>query len=146
MYQIFFRLLTDKCTIWNFSEKFSNLLHQKLQLFLYDKLGWKTNEKPLFLRFWDKEIITKIFRKSIFSSVLDTPSKPKIFSKCFFFAENKGFKDEILSFAKVFIFFVINFFRCDFYIFRCRNDWPNRKCITWNSFIGYIKQKLILNA
>ena len=146
MFQIFFRLSTNKCPIWNFSEKFSNLIHQKLWLFLYEKLGWKTDKKPLFLRFWDKEAITKIFRKSIFSSALDTPFKPKMFSKCFFFAEIKGLKNEILLFAKVFIFFFINFFHCDFQIFRLRNNWPNRKCLTCHSFVGYIRQKFIFST
>ena len=114
LFQIFFRLSTNKCTIWNFSEKVSNLIHQKLWLILYEKLGWKTDKKPLFLRFWDKEAITKIFRKCVFSSALDTPSEPKTVSKCFFFAEIKGLKGEILLFAKVFIFFFINFFSLRF--------------------------------
>ena len=105
-------------------------MYQELLLFLFEKLGWKIGQKPVFSRFWDEQAFKRIFRKSIFCSVKNTSSCTKIFSKCFFFAENKLFKVEILFFAKVFVFFFIKFFHRNFYIFRFRNSWPNRKCIT----------------
>ena len=51
-----------------------------------------------------------------------------------FLTETKPFKVEILFFAKVFIFFFINFFHRDFYISRFRNSWRNRKCINMSWF------------
>ena len=90
-------------------------MYQKLGLFLYEKLGWKIGQKPLFSRFWDEEAFTEIFRKSTFSSAKDTWSCAKIFPKCFFFTENKVLKVEILFFAKVFIFYFNKFFHHDSY-------------------------------
>ena len=98
-------------------------------LFLYIKLGWKIGQKPLFSRFWDKEAFTKNFQKSISSLAKDTQSCAKIFQKLF--------KVEIVFFAKVFIFFFINFFHRDCYIFKFRYSWPTENVpITCHGFVA----------
>ena len=47
----------------------------------------KIDENHFFLRFGDKEASTKIFHKSIFSSLVDSSSVPKIISKDSIFAD-----------------------------------------------------------
>ena len=78
--------------------------------------------RKIGIKNWSKTTTFKIlrrrsfFKKSIFCSAKDTSSCSKIFQNCFFFAENKVFKVEILFFAKVFNLYFIRFFHRDFYI------------------------------
>ena len=81
-----FKVFTNKCTFWIFSENFSYSVHFKLWVFLCENFGWKTDQKPLFWRFWDKEAFRKIFRKCVLNLAKDTPKNAKTFSKYFFFA------------------------------------------------------------
>ena len=92
-----FKLSAKNWTIWNFSEEFSKLMYQKLWLSFYEKCS-----KAIFFKILKQWSFNKNFRKSIFSSVKETPSTATIFSKCFFFAESRIFKAEILFFVKVF--------------------------------------------
>ena len=57
-----------------------------LLVFLCKNFGWKSDQKPPFWRFWDKEALRKIFQKCVFNSAKDTPKNAKSSSKYFFFA------------------------------------------------------------
>ena len=58
-------------------------MYQKLWLTLYEKIGQKIGQKPLFSRFWDEEAFTNIFRKSIFSLVKIHHLPQKFFQNMF---------------------------------------------------------------
>ena len=100
------------------------------------KIGMKNWSKTTLLKdFETKKLLQKFFRKSIFSLVKDTPSIAKIFPKCFFLTEIKLLINTLLCKSLHFLL------HRDFYISRFRNSWPNRKWITCNSFVGYIRQR-----
>ena len=74
--------------------------------------------KNVFFRVFQTKKPLKIFRKSVFRCLKDTSAKPKSISKCLIFTEIRALKGEILFFEKVFVFFCINFFHCDFSFFK----------------------------
>ena len=94
---------------------------------LFLNLRRKIGQKRVFSSFWDEEAFRKIFRKCIFRYLKDTSAKPKNISKSLIFTEIRALKGEILLFEKVFVFFFIDFFQSDFFVFRCRKGFSNRK-------------------
>ena len=113
-------------------------MYQKFWPFLNEKLGWKIGQKLLFSRFW---AFTKIFRKSIFSSAKDAPSCAKMFSKCFFFTENRSSKLKYCSSQKSSFSSSSNVFNVSFTFLDSGIVNLNRKCITCHGFAAKINQK-----
>ena len=109
LFRIFFVNVGKRLNYLKFSEKFSKLMYQKLWFFLFEKLEWKIGQKPLFSRFWDEQAFRKISENLFLVRLKTHHLTQKLFQNVFSSPKISSSKLKYF-FAKVFVFFFINFF------------------------------------